>query len=110
MPKTLDTSSQEVTLLLIAWSEGDEAALEKLIPLVYQELRQLAKRYLRRERPGHSLQTTALVHEAYLRLIDSSRVRWQNRAHFFAVSSQLMRRVLVDIARARDREKRGGGR
>jgi len=108
MPKTLDTSSQEVTLLLIAWSEGDQAALEKLIPLVYQELRRLAKRYLKRERPGHSLQTTALVHEAYLRLIDSSRVRWQNRAHFFAVSAQLMRRILVDFARSRRYLKRGG--
>ena len=75
MPKTLETSSQEVTRLLIAWSEGDQAALEKLIPLVYQELRRLAKRYLRQERPGHSLQTTTLVHEAYLRLIDSSQVR-----------------------------------
>ena len=108
MPKTLDTSSQELTLLLIAWSEGDEAALEKLIPLVYQELRRLAKRYLRQERPGHSLQTTALVHEAYLRLIDSSRVRWQNRAHFFAISAQLMRRILVDFARSRRYLKRGG--
>jgi len=108
MPKTLETSSQEVTRLLIAWSEGDQAALEKLIPLVYQELRRLAKRYLRQERPGHSLQTAALVHEAYLRLIDSSRVRWQNRAHFFAVSAQLMRRILVDFARSRRYLKRGG--
>src|SRR5262245_28621843 len=108
MPKVLETSSQEVTRLLIAWSEGDQAALEKLIPLVYQELRRLAKLYLKRERPGHSLQTTALVHEAYLRLIDSSRVRWQNRAHFFAVSAQLMRRILVDVARARAKLKRGG--
>ncbi len=104
----LETSPQEVTRLLIAWSEGDEAALEKLIPLVYQELRRLAKLYLKRERPGHSLQTTALVHEAYLRLIDSSRVRWQNRAHFFAVSAQLMRRILVDFARSRRYLKRGG--
>src|SRR5262245_10507078 len=108
MPKTLDTSSQEVTRLLIAWSEGDGAALEKLIPLVYQELRRLAKRYLKQERPGHSLQTTALVHEAYLGLIDSSRVRWQNRAHFFAVSAQLMRHILVDFARSRRYFKRGG--
>jgi RNA polymerase sigma factor (TIGR02999 family) len=108
MPKMLETSTQEVTRLLIAWSEGDEAALEKLIPLVYQELRRLAKLYLKRERPGHSLQTTALVHEAYLRLIDSSRVRWQNRAHFFAVSAQLMRRILVDFARSRRYLKRGG--
>jgi len=108
MPKMLETTSQEVTRLLIAWSEGDQAALEKLIPLVYQELRRLAKLYLKRERPGHSLQTTALVHEAYLRLIDSSRVRWQNRAHFFAVSAQLMRRILVDFARSRRYLKRGG--
>jgi RNA polymerase sigma-70 factor (ECF subfamily) len=108
MPKMLETSTQEVTRLFIAWSEGDEAALEKLIPLVYQELRRLAKLYLKRERPGHSLQTTALVHEAYLRLIDSSRVRWQNRAHFFAVSAQLMRRILVDFARSRRYLKRGG--
>jgi len=108
MPKVLETSSQEVTRLLIAWSEGDQAALEKLIPLVYQELRRLAKLYLKRERPGHSLQTTALVHEAYLRLIDSSRVRWQNRAHFFAISAQLMRRILVDFARSRRYLKRGG--
>ena len=104
----LETSSQEVTRLLIAWSEGDQAALEKLIPLVYQELRRLAKLYLKRERPGHSLQTTAIVHEAYLRLIDSSRVRWQNRAHFFAVSAQLMRRILVDFARSRRYLKRRG--
>src|SRR5438105_11369353 len=86
------TSSQEVTGLLLAWSEGEQAAFEKLVPLVYAELRRVAHRYMGRERPGHSLQTTALVNEAYLRLIDARRVRWQNRAHFFAVSAQLMRR------------------
>jgi RNA polymerase sigma factor (TIGR02999 family) len=102
-------SPQEVTQLLLAWSNGDQAALEKLTPLVYQELHRLAKRYMGGQRPGHTLQTTALVHEAYLRLIDSSQVRWQNRAHFFAVSAQLMRRVLVDFARSRHYLKRGGG-
>ena len=100
--------SQEVTELLLAWNSGDEAALEKLLPLVYDELHRLAHRYLGGERPGHLLQTTALVNEAYLRLVDSSRVQWQNRAHFFAVSAQLMRRVLVDFARARNYQKRGG--
>lgn len=103
-------SPREVTELLLAWGSGDEAALERLMPIVYDELRRLAHRHMGGERHGHVLQTTALVNEAYLRLVDSSRVRWQNRAHFFAVSSQLMRRVLVDAARSRDREKRGGGR
>lgn len=102
-------SSQEVTALLLAWNSGDDAALAKLMPLVYDELHRLAHRYLGGERAGHVLQTTALVNEAYLRLIDTSRVRWQNRAHFFAVSAQLMRRVLVDFARARQYQKRGGG-
>jgi RNA polymerase sigma factor (TIGR02999 family) len=100
--------SQEVTELLLAWNSGDELALEKLMPLVYDELHRLAHRYLGGERQGHLLQTTALVNEAYLRLVDSSRVQWQNRAHFFAVSAQLMRRVLVDFARARNYQKRGG--
>jgi RNA polymerase sigma factor (TIGR02999 family) len=103
-----ESSVNEVTALLLAWNEGDPAAVEKLTPLVYQELRRLAKGYMGRERPGHTLQTTALVNEAYLRLIDSSRVRWQNRAHFFAVSAQLMRRILVDFARSRNYQKRGG--
>jgi RNA polymerase sigma factor (TIGR02999 family) len=102
------TSPQEVTGLLLAWSEGEHAAFEKLVPLVYAELRRLAHRYMGRERPGHSLQTTALVNEAYLRLTDARRVRWQNRAHFFAVSAQLMRRILVDFARSRHYLKRGG--
>ena len=102
------TSPQEVTGLLLAWSEGEQTAFEKLVPLVYAELRRVAHRYMGRERPGHSLQTTALVNEAYLRLIDARRVRWQNRAHFFAVSAQLMRRILVDFARSRQYLKRGG--
>ncbi len=102
--------SNEVTELLLAWGQGDDSALHRLMPLVYDELRRLAHRYMGGEREAHVLQTTALVNEAYLRLVDSSRVRWQNRAHFFAVSSQLMRRVLVDFARARGREKRGGDR
>ena len=100
--------SQEITELLLAWNEGDAQALDRLMPLVHSELHQLAHRYMAGERAGHPLQTTALVNEAYLRLIDSSRVRWQNRAHFFAVSAQLMRRILVDVARARQQLKRGG--
>jgi RNA polymerase sigma factor (TIGR02999 family) len=99
---------QEVTQLLLAWSQGDQSALDQLIPLVHAELHRLAHRCMERERAGHTLQTTALVNEAYLRLIDSSRVRWQNRAHFFAVAAQLMRRILVDFARARQNLKRGG--
>ncbi len=101
-------STHEITDLLLAWSDGDRGALEKLTPLVYQELHRLAQVYLRGERAGHSLQTTALVNEAYLRLIDASRMRWQNRAHFFAVSAQLMRHILVDFARSRRNRKRGG--
>jgi RNA polymerase sigma-70 factor (ECF subfamily) len=98
----------EVTGLLLAWSQGQEEALEKLIPVVYQELRRMARNYMRRERPGHTLETTALVHEAYRRLIDTPHVRWQDRAHFFAVCAQLMRRVLVDHARSKGYLKRGG--
>jgi RNA polymerase sigma-70 factor, ECF subfamily len=101
-------SVHEITDLLVAWSDGDQVAMEKLTPLVYQELHRLAQGYLRGERAGHTLQTTALVHEAYLRLVDTSRMRWQNRAHFFAVSAQLMRHILVDFARARRTFKRGG--
>jgi RNA polymerase sigma factor (TIGR02999 family) len=100
---------QDVSRLLIAWSNGDEEALEQLMPLVYEELRRLAHRHLGRERAGHTLQTTALVHEAYLRLVDQKEVRWQNRAHFFAVAAQMMRRILVDYARSRRFAKRGGG-
>lgn len=100
--------SGEVSHLLRAWSDGDQRALEKLTPIVYEELRRLARYYMRAERTGHSLQTTALVNEAYLRLTDYKRMRWQNRAHFFAVSAQLMRRILVDHAR-RHNLKRGAG-
>jgi RNA polymerase sigma-70 factor, ECF subfamily len=99
---------QEVTQLLLAWGQGEHAALEKLAPLVYQELRHLAHRYMARERPGHTLQTTALVNEAYLRLVDSKNVRWQNRAQFFGICAQLMRRILVDFARSRRSLKRQG--
>jgi RNA polymerase sigma-70 factor, ECF subfamily len=98
----------ELTALLVAWSDGDASALERLAPLVYQELHRLARHYMTQERPGHTLQATALVNEAYLRLIDVNRMRWQNRAHFFAVSAQMMRRILVEFARRRHRYKRGG--
>jgi RNA polymerase sigma-70 factor, ECF subfamily len=98
----------DISKLLRAWSEGDQNALEKLTPIVYDELHRLAGRYMRRERPGQTLQTTALVNEAYMRLVDYSRMQWQDRAHFFAVSSQLMRRILVERARRRNL-KRGGG-
>ena len=101
------TPSHDVSQLLRAWSDGDQGALAALTPIVYDELRRLARRYMRRERPGHSLQTTALVNEAYLRLVDYKRMEWQNRAHFFAVSAQLMRRILVEHAR-RQNLKRGG--
>lgn len=100
-------SVQDITRLLVAWGQGDQTALERLMPLVYDELRRLAKRHMNRQPPGHTLQTTALVNEAYLRLIDANQVRWQNRAHFFAVSAQLMRRILVDFARSRKSLKRG---
>ena len=98
-----------VTQLLLAWDDGDRHALENLVPVVYGELRRIAARYLRHERENHTLQPTALVHEAYLKLIDQRRVRWQNRAQFFGVAAQLMRRILVDHARTRDAAKRGGG-
>jgi RNA polymerase sigma factor (TIGR02999 family) len=98
----------EVTQLLQAWSNGDQEALDKLAPLVYDELHRLARRYMSHERPGHTLQTTALVNEAYVRIVDWKNVRWQNRAHFFGVAAQMMRRILVDFARSRSYEKRGG--
>jgi len=98
-----------VTGLLVAWGNGDQAALEQLIPLVHDELRRIAHRYMRGERPGHTLQATALVNEAYLRLVEVSRVRWQNRAQFFGVAANSMRRILVDSARAHRSQKRGGG-
>jgi len=100
---------QRLTELLVAWSDGDQKALDELFPLVYDELRQVARRQMRRERPGHTLRTTALVNDAYLRLVDQREVRWQNRAHFFAIAAQMMRRILVDHARAKRYEKRGGG-
>ena len=103
-----DSPPREITRLLLAWRSGDSTALNRLMPLVYQELRRLAHYFMSRERPGHLLQTTALVNEAYLRLIDSSRVKWESRAHFLAVAGQLMRRVLVDAARERRSRKRGG--
>ena len=103
------SSAQHVTQLLQDWSQGKDAALQELLPLVHQELRRLARRYMFGERPGHTLQATALVNEAYLRLVNSRQVNWQNRAHFFAISAQLMRRILVDYARARGYQKRGGG-
>jgi len=99
----------EVTQLLIAWSNGDKAALNKLMPLIYDELRQLARHYMSRERAGHTLQTTALVNEAYVRLVNRKGVHWQNRAHFFAIAAQLMRSILVDHARSHAYAKRGGG-
>lgn len=102
-------SHRPVTQLLLAWNQGDEAALEHLTPLVHAELRRLARRYMRRERPGHTLQASALVNEVYLRLVDGEQVRWHDRAHFFAIAARLMRRILVDHARARRSRKRGGG-
>jgi RNA polymerase sigma factor (TIGR02999 family) len=101
-------ASQEVSQLLRAWSEGDQDALDKLMPLVYEELRRMAKRSMDRQDPVHMLQTTALIHEAYLRLVDQKEAHWQNRAHFFAVAARAMRQILVDYARSRHAAKRGG--
>jgi RNA polymerase sigma-70 factor (ECF subfamily) len=101
-------AASDISTLLRAWSDGNRAALEELTPIVYAELHRLARRHMERERPGHSLQTTALVNEAYMRLVDYKHMQWQNRAHFFAVSSQVMRRILVEHAR-RHNLKRGGG-
>jgi RNA polymerase sigma factor (TIGR02999 family) len=105
---TLHPSRQEVTQVLLAWNQGDQGAPERLMPLVYEELRQLARRSLQRERSGHTLQATSLVHEAYLRLVDQNSMTWQNRAQFFAVAAQIMRRILVDHARSQQTAKRGG--
>jgi RNA polymerase sigma factor (TIGR02999 family) len=102
-------SEQDVTHLLLKWSEGDRGALDALVPLVYDELRRLAQLYLAREKSGHTLSSTALVHEAYLRLVRQEDVSWQNRAHFFAVAARMMRRILVDHARKHNYAKRGGG-
>src|SRR6266545_894197 len=98
----------DVTQLLIAWSDGDQAARERLMSVVYEELHRLARRYMRNESPGHTLQTSALVHEAFIRLVDQRNVHWQNRAHFFGIAAQMMRRILVDHARTKKRAKRGG--
>src|SRR6266576_2293392 len=100
---------QEITQLLLNWSKGDQAALDQLIPLVYPELRKLARRYMGRESPVHTLQTSALINEAYLRLVNQQAVEWQDRAHFFAVAAQVMRHILIDHARGRRYEKRGAG-
>ena len=102
------TPSSEITGLLIDWSNGDQAALDKLLPLVEDELRRIAHRYMRREGPDHTLQTTALVNEAYLKLIDQKKTHWQNRAHFFGIAAQIMRRILLNYARDKHRKKRGG--
>jgi RNA polymerase sigma-70 factor, ECF subfamily len=104
-----DVPSLDVTRLLARWKDGDEAALQQLLPIVHEELRRLARRQMAGERPGHTLQPTALVNEAYLRLIDLKQMQWQDRAHFFAMAARLMRRILVDFARSRGYQKRGGG-
>jgi RNA polymerase sigma factor (TIGR02999 family) len=101
-------SLNEVTQLLVAWGNGDQAALDQLMPLVYSELHRLAHRHIKKERPGHTLQTSALLNEAFLRLVDQSDVQWQGRAHFFSIAAQMMRRILVDYARSRRYAKRGG--
>src|SRR6202162_3348120 len=103
-----EAAVSDISKLLVAWSDGEQSALERLTPIVYNELHRLARRYMKGERSGHSLQTTALVNEAYMRLVNYKRMQWQNRAHFFAVSAQLMRRILVEHAR-RHNLKRGGG-
>jgi RNA polymerase sigma factor (TIGR02999 family) len=104
----MNSTPGEITELLMAWNQGDQAAHDRLAPIVYEELRRLARGYLRRERPGHTLQPTALVHEAFLRLIDQSQVNWQNRAHFFGIAARLMRQILINHAEARRAAKRGG--
>ncbi len=101
-------SSEDITQLLVAWGKGDQQALEQLMPLVYSELHRLAHRHIRKERPGHTLQTSALLNEAFLRLVDQRDVTWKSRAHFFAIAAQMMRRILVDYARSRRYLKRGG--
>jgi len=104
------TPQHEITLLLDAWSSGNQSALDELYPLVYDELHRLARRYMSREKKGHTLQTTALINEAYVRLVDQRNVHWANRSHFFAISAQIMRRILIDHARSHAYAKRGGGR
>ncbi len=105
----MESSSRNLTELLLAWGQGDVSALHELTPLVYNHLYRLARHYIASERPDHTLQATALVNEAYLRVVDCGRVEWRNRAQFFAVAAQLMRRILVDFARSRGNQKRGGG-
>ena len=105
----MDPSPHEVTELLAAWSNGNQAARDRLMTMVYDELHRLAHRYMQRESPGHTLQTSALLNEAFVRLVDQKNVQWQNRAHFFAIAAQMMRRILVDYARSRNYAKRGGG-
>jgi RNA polymerase sigma-70 factor, ECF subfamily len=102
-------ASVEITALIHAWGGGDQTALDRLTPLVYDELRRIARRHMRNQGGGHALQTTALVHEAYVHLMDAKPANWQDRAHFFAASAQIMRRILIDLARAHDAQKRGGG-
>jgi len=102
------TQSHGITELLIQWSNGDKTALDQLMPLVERELRRLARHFMRKENPGHTLQPTALVNETYLKLVDQKRAQWQNRAHFFAIAAEIMRRILLDYAKKRNREKRGG--
>ena len=112
LPRAMSTEvdrSHRPTELLLAWSRGDSRAFDQLVPMVHAELRRLARQYMARERADHTLQASALVNEAYLRLIDLKQMQWQNRAHFFAMSARVMRRILVDFARARRNEKRGGG-
>lgn len=106
--RIMAASSEEITQLLVAWGKGDQDALEQLMPLVYAELHRLAHRHIRKERPGHTLQTSALLNEAFLRLVDQRNVSWKSRAHFFAIAAQMMRRILVDYARSRRYLKRGG--
>jgi RNA polymerase sigma-70 factor, ECF subfamily len=108
MKKTPTPDHHEITKLLVEWSDGNQAALDQLFPLVYDELHRLARHYMSRERKGHTLQTTALINEAYVRLIDQKNVHWQNRSHFFAISARIMRRILVDHVRRRGYAKRGG--
>ena len=109
VPQLAQKPQHQITQLLAEWSEGNQSALDELYPLVYEELHRLARRYMSRERKGHTLQTTALINEAYVRLVDQRNVRWANRSHFFAISAQIMRRILIDHARRHAYAKRGGG-
>jgi len=108
MRNSMEASPYQITQLLKDWGNGNETARDQLMPLVYEELHRMAHRYMRKERPGHTLQTSALVHEAYVRLVDQTDVEWQNRAHFYGIAAQMMRRILVDHARSRQYAKRGG--